>query len=89
MLTAAFLRGLAFSAVSSMKSDPSAVILVYALPIAGIVISIWFLATGRPVALPRAAQARIDMTLAQTQARFADVGQRYLALRRRIAGVRA
>jgi lipopolysaccharide export system permease protein len=89
MLTAAFLRGLAFSAVSSMKSDPSAVILVYALPVAGIVISIWFLATGRPVALPRPAQARIDTTLAKTQARFAEVGQRYLALRRRIAGVRA
>jgi lipopolysaccharide export system permease protein len=89
MLTATLLRGLAFSAVSSMKSDPSAVFLVYALPIAGIVGSAWFLANGRPVALPKFLQERIDRSTGALQTKLSEIGQRYMAWRRRQSGVRA
>ena len=47
------LRGLAFSAVSTLKSDPNAVYLVYALPLAGIVFGSWFLIRSQPVSLPK------------------------------------
>lgn len=47
------LRGLAFSAVSTLKSDPNAVYIVYALPLAGIILGSWFLIRSQPVSLPR------------------------------------
>jgi lipopolysaccharide export system permease protein len=89
MLTATILRGIAFSAVSSLKSSASAVFIVYALPLAGIVVAAYVLYRGKPIALPRTMQDRIDNSTLAFQRRLADWTSRYMAWRRRMAGVRA
>lgn len=89
MLVVTGLRGAAFSAVSATKSDPSAVILVYALPLAGIGCGLWYLMRSRPVALAPAIQKQVDaMSLAFDQ-RMSALQERYLAWRRGRAGARA
>lgn len=89
MLTATLLRGLAFSAVSSLKSDPSAVFIVYALPLAGMAGAAFVLYRGKPIALPKAMQDRIDRSTKAFRQRVGDIKERYFAWRRRMAGARA
>ncbi|MFZ1815714.1 MAG: LPS export ABC transporter permease LptF [Rhizobiaceae bacterium] len=89
MLSVTLLRGVAFSAVSASKADASAVWLVYALPIAGIVAGTWFLVSNRPVSLPASWQKRIDANNAAIEQRIASLNARYLAWRRRQMEVRA
>jgi hypothetical protein len=89
MLVATMLRGLAFSAVSATKSDPGMVWLVYALPLSGIAGGTWMLVRSRPVSLPKKWQDRIDLATQSTQAKVTEASERYLAWRRRLAGVRA
>ena len=88
MLTVTLLRGLAFSAVSSLKADPSAVWLVYALPLGGIAGGTIMLARSRPIELPRAMQDRIDRNNMLIRQAAADIGRRYVNWRRRLAGAR-
>ncbi len=89
MLVATLLRGLAFSALSATKSDPAMVFFVYALPLAAIAGGTWMLVRGQPVALPHKVQARIDEASLALQRQASEFGQRYIAWRRRLAGVRA
>ncbi len=89
MLTATLLRGLAFSAVSSLKSDPSAIFVVYALPLLGIAGASVVLYRGKAIALPKHLQDRIDNATLAFQRQNAQLTERYLAWRRRISGVRA
>lgn len=89
MLTATILRGLAFSAVSSLKSDASTLWLVYALPLSGIGASAWVLAHGRTVSLPISVQRRVDPAATAILRQFSDVANWYLAMRRRLSGIRA
>jgi lipopolysaccharide export system permease protein len=89
MLVATMLRGLAFSAVSATKTDPAMVWLVYALPLSGIAGGTWMLVRGRPVSLPKTWQDRIDAATQTARGKITEAGERYLAWRRRMAGVRA
>lgn len=86
MLVVTVLRGVAFSAVSSLKSDPSAVWLVYALPLTGIAFGGYMLARSRPIALPRRVQERIDRNNLILQQKANEIQQRYIDWRRRLAG---
>jgi lipopolysaccharide export system permease protein len=89
MLAATLLRGMAFSALSATKTDPGMVWFVYALPLAGIAGGIYMLVRGQPVSLPPKVQGRIDNATLAVQRRAAELGERYVAWRRRLAGVRA
>ncbi len=89
MLVATMLRGLAFSAVAGTKTDPSMVFFVYALPLAGIAGGTYMLVRGRPISLPRKAQEKVDLATVAAQQRLREFNQRYVAWRRRLAGVRA
>ncbi len=89
MLSATVLRGLAFSAVSSLKSDPSAILIVYALPLLGILGASFALYRGKAVALPKTMQDRIDLSTLAIQRQSAMIFERYLAWRRRSPRVRA
>jgi len=89
MLVVTLLRGSAFSAVSALKSDPSAVSLVYALPLAGIIGGGWMLARSRPLVLPQKMQARIDRNNEIVRQKGQELIDRYVAWRRRLAGVRS
>jgi len=89
MLTITALRGLGFSAVSTLKTDDAALWLVYALPLAGIVGGAWFLVSNQPVALPPNAQQRIETGGAALRRQFEQILARYGDWRRRLAGARA
>ena len=89
MLVVTILRGAAFSAVSASKSDASAVLLVYALPLSGIIGGLWYLTRSRPVALPVPVQQRFDALALQMNRRAEALQARYLAWRRQRAGARA
>ena len=89
MLIVTILRGVAFSAVSATKSDPSAVFLVYALPLSGILGGGYMLARSRPIALHPALQAQLDRSNAAMRGGFERLGRRYLAWRRRMVGARS
>ena len=81
------LRGFAFSGVSSLKSDPNAVYLVYALPLIGIVFGGWFLARNEPVSLPKPVFVLIDRMQIQMTNQFEQMRASYIAYRRKQAGV--
>lgn len=89
MLTVTLLRGLGFSAVGALKGDGGSLLLVYGLPLAGILGGGWFLVTSRPVELPGAAQRRLDEAGAALKRQAGQFAERYLTLRRRLASVRA
>ncbi len=81
------LRGFAFSGVSSLKSDPSAIYMVYGLPLIGILIGGWFLVRNEPVALPPALVKWIDAQQSRTARQFGKIRLGYIEFRRRRAGV--
>ncbi|MCB1464221.1 MAG: LPS export ABC transporter permease LptF [Nitratireductor sp.] len=89
MLIVTALRGTAFSAVSAIKGDEAIVWLVYALPLVGIAGGTWFLATNRPVALPKAMQERIDRAGASFRRAVNELVGKYFDWRRRLIGARA
>jgi hypothetical protein len=89
MLSVTVLRGLGFSAVGALKGDQSALWLVYALPLTGIVGGAWFLFVNQPVALPKSSQELFDTSAAAVRRRFELVVGRYASLRRRLAGAQA
>ena len=82
-------RGLGFSSITSLKTDPSAVTFVYVLPIACIVFGAWFVVTNRPATLPKSAVDRIDRQMGAAAERMALLRERYRQYQRRRAGVGA
>ncbi len=85
--TTIVLRGFAFSGVSSLKSDPNAVYVVYALPMLGIAFGSWFLYRNQPVALPKSVLRWMESQQIKT-AEFIDQKRlSYIAYRRKQAGV--
>ncbi len=81
-------RGTGFSAVSSLKSDPNAIYLVYALPLGCIAFGAWFIFTNRPASLPKGIVDRIEknnLFLAQKSQNLYD---QYKLFRRRLAGIK-
>ena len=80
-------RGLAFSAVSASKTDPTAVFWIYCLPISLIGFSLWFVLRNKPVALPKHTQAKLD-DLQMRILGWIEIAQvHYIAMRRRRAGL--
>jgi lipopolysaccharide export system permease protein len=89
MVIITLLRGLGFSAVSSTKGDEAVVWLVYALPLAGILLGAYLVFANRPVMLPRGMQTRVDNWGLAVSRRTDEFASRYLQWRRRIAGASA
>jgi lipopolysaccharide export system permease protein len=89
MVLLTVLRGMAFSAVSATKGDESAVWLVYALPLGGIVFGAWFVLRNEPVQMPRRLQAHADKASVAVAQGFQRVYGSVSSWRRRMAGARA
>jgi lipopolysaccharide export system permease protein len=81
-------RGLGFSAINSLKSDPNAIFLVYFLPLACIAFGGWFIFTNRPATLPKPMLDSIEKSNMFIAGKFADLQERYKLFRRRLAGVK-
>lgn len=82
-------RGLGFSSVSALKTDPDAIFMVYALPIACIIFGAWFVFSNQPASLPKPLVDRIDVFNGKVSHYFEELQARYKKYRRRRAGVEA
>ena len=81
-------RGLGFSAINSLKSDPSAIYLVYFLPLACITFGAWFIITNRPASLPKGIANSLDKGSVILTNKYHSINERYRLFRRRLAGVK-
>lgn len=81
-------RGTGFSAVNALKTDPTAIYLVYILPCACIAFGAWFIITNRPATLPKVMIDRMDKNNAYILNKFQALSEQYLLFRRRLAGVK-
>ncbi len=86
-ITAVIFRGAGFSALSSVRTDPGAVYMIYALPLTCFAIGCWFVITNRQVSLPQSVIIKIDSIEAAFTAKSEIMRNRYLTARRRLAGV--
>jgi lipopolysaccharide export system permease protein len=82
-------RGMGFSAVSSIRTDPDAIYLVYFLPLACIAFGLWFIITNHPVSLPKPVIDVIDRYNMTLVTKFEHFYNRYKIFRRRLAGVKS
>lgn len=82
-------RGLGFSSISALKSDPSAVLTVYALPLSCICFGIFFVLANRPATLPKSVVDQIEVMNGRLADRFEVLQVRYKNYLRRRAGVEA
>ncbi len=80
-------RGMGFSAVNSLKSDPNAIFLVYALPVGCILFGAWFVVTNRPASLPKPVVTQIDKVNGKIAGKIEKLATQYKLYRRRRAGV--
>lgn len=83
------LRGFAFSGVSSLKSDPNAVYVVYALPLIGMMFGGWFVVRNEPVSMPKSWSAYLGDKQLLLSNWMEQVKIRYISYRRRSAGVQS
>lgn len=83
------LRGLAFSAASSIKANESMAILLYVIPSLAILWSGWHLWHNRLVGVPAWAQPLLERQSLAFEAWSENMRQRYITFRRRVSGVRA
>ena len=81
-------RGMGFSAISSLKSDPSAIYTVYLLPIGCILFGAWFIMTNRPASLPKGITDQIEKTNMAAVSKIKQLYERYRLFRRRLAGIK-
>lgn len=81
-------RGTGFSAISSLKTDPNAIYLVYALPLGCILFGAWFVFTNRPASLPKSMLDPIEKFNMAIVRKFTDFYDQYKLFRRRLAGVK-
>ena len=82
-------RGMGFSAITGLKSDPNAVYFVYFLPLACIVFGAWFVFTNRPASLPKPIADRLEKFNDRLRKQADEWFEKYKAYRRRKAGVEA
>ena len=83
---AIILRGIAFSGVSSLKSDPNAVYVVYAMPLLGIGFGSWYLFRNQLVSLPKPASDWIESQQLRLSQQLESVYGKYLLFLRKRAG---
>ncbi len=82
-------RGAGFSSVTALKTDPDAVLMVYALPISCILFGSYFVVRNRPATLPKPVVDVLDTQNERLLETLRGWNARYLSFRRRIAGVDA
>lgn len=87
-LSVVIARGMGFSAVSSIRTDPNAVYLVYFLPVACIIFGAFFIISNRPASLPKPVVDIIDKYNVTLISKFEHLYNRYKLFRRRLAGVK-
>lgn len=80
-------RGLGFSAVTALKTDPTAVLWVYALPISCIAFGLYFVIKNKPAELPKSLGNRLDSLITYLINQFESWSANYKRFRRRMAGV--
>ncbi|MGI9350381.1 MAG: LptF/LptG family permease [Rhizobiaceae bacterium] len=81
-------RGLGFSAISALKSDPDAVFYVYALPVSCILFGSYFVFSNKPASLPKSLAHRVDNASGKALSVIESLQHRYKLYRRRRAGVK-
>ncbi len=87
--TAIILRGIAFSGVSSLKSNPDALYIVYGMPLLGIAFGGWYLIRNRLVALPKPLSDWIEQQQLRGARQFERIFAAYVLFLSRRAGVRS
>ena len=83
------LRGIAFSAASSIKANEQMAIVLYIIPLGAIAWSGWHLWHNRLVGIPPSLQPALDRASLAMEERIAGMQARYVAFRRRLSGVGA
>ncbi len=89
MIFLLFARGLAFGAASSIKSNEAAAIWLYILPLASIGFGSVYLFQNRLVSIPKWMEPGYNWFTTAVEAMHARNIERYVAFRRRLAGVQA
>lgn len=87
MIVLLFARAIAFSAASSIKSNEAMAWLLYIIPICATLWSGYYLYQNRLVTLPGWMQPAYDVIGSTLEEQSAEFRKRYLAFRRRLAGV--
>lgn len=82
-------RGLGFSAIDALKTDPDAIYLVYFLPLSCIAFGGWFIFTNKPAALPKSVSDRLERNNDLVLQKYQDLNEHYRRFRRRLAGVKS
>jgi lipopolysaccharide export system permease protein len=77
MLFVTVLRCMGFFAVGTLKGDGGSVLLVYALPLVGIVFGSWFVFNNKPVELPPGIRKRVDAVGIAITRRSGSATQRF------------
>lgn len=80
-------RGIGFSAVSALKSDPTAVIYAYGVPLSCIAFGAYCVITNKPAQLPKQLSQRLDRFNGHILAQVEQLNTAYKLYRRRRAGV--
>ena len=82
-------RGLTFSFVSGLKTDPGLVWMVYGVPCACVVVGLYFVITNRTATLPSSTLQWYEEFSGKLIAQYEALLERYRLFRRKLAGVRS
>jgi len=88
-LCVVIMRGLGFSAITSLKGGDGSALMVYALPLVCMGFGAWFVFTNQPASLPKPIAEKLDAFHQANLDRFIALRDRYLQMRRRRAGAPA
>lgn len=81
------LRGAAFSAASSIKANETMAVYLYVIPIAAMAYASYYLYQNRQIGVPRRLQPVLERASLRGEAWLKAQNDRYLAWRRKVAGV--
>ena len=81
------LRGFAFSAASSIKANETMAIFLYIIPLSAMAYASYYLYQNRQIGVPRRLQPVLERASLRTEAWLKAQNERYLAWRRKLAGV--
>ena len=80
-------RGFGFSAVSSLKTDPSAILFTYGVPLSCIAFGLYCVVSNKPAQLPKQLSQQLDRINGRILAYFEQLALAYKLYRRRRAGI--
>ncbi|WP_075996004.1 LptF/LptG family permease [Salaquimonas pukyongi] len=87
MILLLVLRGFAFSAASSIKANESMAMFLYIIPLGAIAYAGYYLYQNRQIGVPRRLQPVLERASLRSEAWLKAQNERYLAWRRKLAGV--